>query len=511
MIFLVRDGGERIDISGLWDTFAFSFVDSWSTIWSIFSSDDKKKDTSTKKDTNKDISDNISKENSTNNKISSTANLFDASSTMVSLDTIIQWLSNQTQSQTNNFISTEQLLSIYETNPSVSLAQQIIQQLVKESDHNRAWEFYQQLERGTQKSIDTSLVLRMMMNIKSIIVSIGATSPVLSFINQSRQNGSLSQDEAKRYQGLLSLTQWKQKIFLTTISSLSLSGSQDETRDDIMSRVSQAKQGRDIPEEYADGMIALALFQHGYTTIAQQFSLAILQSHPNYILPKQILAYTHIVLHDRREAKSYFLDLMTTDPGNIGLYQFFVGVSSYWMKNPTDAILYLSQIPNEAITSDVIRYKILSYISLNDTNKLAESYQQFLSKSNVNAADLILFWETTIFEPYMRQAPYTILQKNQNLLSLSLQKCKDNKIDNKICSLGMIGQQVTANQYAGLEELITPLLIEFPRSYFYVIIAESYKKEWKINEAKKALIQARALTKDSKVQGNIMKKLQLLL
>ena len=102
-------------------------------------------------------------------------------------------------------------------------------------------------------------------------------------------------------------------------------------------------------------------------------------SYPNYILPQQILAYSHIILKERREAKSYFLNLMNSDNSNSTTYQFFVGVSSYRMNDYVNALLYLNQIPsNTTLSTDIIRYKILSYIAIKDYNKLVKQFVELL-------------------------------------------------------------------------------------------------------------------------------------
>ena len=147
-------------------------------------------------------------------------------------------------------------------------------------------------------------------------------------------------------------------------------------------------------------MIALSLFEQGYVIIGQELSLQLLNKHPEYILPKQILAYTHIILHEWREAKSYFIEIMSLDPENSNHYQFFIGVSSYRMNNFTDAILYLSQINEKAIHSDAIRYKLLSYLALKDHNNTAKQFKSVLGRTDIRESDMLLFWEKAIFEPY---------------------------------------------------------------------------------------------------------------
>lgn len=151
-------------------------------------------------------------------------------------------------------------------------------------------------------------------------------------------------------------------------------------------------------------MIALGMFQYGYTLLAQELSLQLLLEYPHYILPKQILAYSHMILHDWSQAQSYFLQLIESDSKNIVTYQFFAGVCAYWLEKYNDAILYLNQIPAEKVVSDAIRYKILSSIALKDTISTAKYMKSLLSYPDLNNSDMMLAWEQIVFEPYMTQS-----------------------------------------------------------------------------------------------------------
>ncbi len=133
-----------------------------------------------------------------------------------------------------------------------------------------------------------------------------------------------------------------------------------------------------MPIYYTDGLLALSLFQYGYPYLAQQLSLQLLINQPNYILPKQILAYSHMILHEWSQAQSYFLQLIADDKKNTATYQFFAGVCAYWLEKYTDAIIYLNQIPTQNILSDAIRYKILSYIAIQDRTNTAKQMKYLL-------------------------------------------------------------------------------------------------------------------------------------
>ena len=85
-----------------------------------------------------------------------------------------------------------------------------------------------------------------------------------------------------------------------------------------------------------------------------------------------------MILHEWSQAQSYFLQLIETDQKNISTYQFFAGVCSYRLSKYTDAILYLNQIPQDKLVSDATRYKILSYIAIQDRANVAKHMKALL-------------------------------------------------------------------------------------------------------------------------------------
>lgn len=241
----------------------------------------------------------------------------------------------------------------------------------------------------------------------------------------------------------------------------------------LQQRINQAQQGRDIPAYYSDGMITLWLFEHGYTIIAKQLSLQLLASYPDYILPQQILAYSHIILKERREAKSYFhlKSYEWADSSNSTTYQFFVGVSSYRMNDYVNALLYLNQISNNTtLSTDIIRYKILSYIAIKDYNKLVKQFVELLWKADLRASDMLLFWEQAYSEPYSKNTSYEILNKDWSLLQLYNKRCLNSEFKNNLCTLWEIAERIVSKQYYQLNDTIMPIVSNYPYAYLYIAL-----------------------------------------
>jgi len=82
----------------------------------------------------------------------------------------------------------------------------------------------------------------------------------------------------------------------------------------------------------------------------------------DYILPYQVLAYSNFLTHNREAAKEYFLKLADFDTANASLYKFLIGISYYRYGDYEQSILYLNQVTDAGLQTDVYRYMLLSYI-----------------------------------------------------------------------------------------------------------------------------------------------------
>ena len=101
-----------------------------------------------------------------------------------------------------------------------------------------------------------------------------------------------------------------------------------------------------IPKYYEDGLVALSLLKNGYFSIAKKLALETALRDSKYILPYQILAYTHFLTNNRETATEYFLKLADFDTTNKDLYQFLIGIGYYRSKKYDQAVLYLTQVHN---------------------------------------------------------------------------------------------------------------------------------------------------------------------
>lgn len=69
-------------------------------------------------------------------------------------------------------------------------------------------------------------------------------------------------------------------------------------------------------------LVALQLLKHGYYRLSQLVAVQVTLVQEHYILPQQILAYSHFMLNNWEVAREYLRDLLVIDPNNRETYQF---------------------------------------------------------------------------------------------------------------------------------------------------------------------------------------------
>ncbi|NOZ44051.1 MAG: hypothetical protein GXP45_02740 [bacterium] len=79
----------------------------------------------------------------------------------------------------------------------------------------------------------------------------------------------------------------------------------------------------------------------------------------SYILPYQILAYSHFLTNNRDTAIDYFLKLSNFDPNHGSLYKFLLGTSYYRKNDYNKSILYLNQIEHYALNNETEAQQLL--------------------------------------------------------------------------------------------------------------------------------------------------------
>lgn len=457
-------------------------------------------------------SSNTSENEEINNFLSQSNNLTETgsleSTDRMSLNDIIA--SINTQDLSWSLISTKELEQQYHSSNDPELGIQYITKLTKEFNYKQAYKELQSLDSITIKKMNPHLVLRIFLNSELINTKTQNLTLIENMIGEFAANNLISKQETQWYKALILLIKWDTTNFIVNLPTFDKNSTSEIKNivNDIRIKAQKTTQWHDIPAYYTDGIVTLSLFQYGYPYLAQQLSLSILVQHPNYILPQQILAYSHMILHEWSQAQSYFLQLISNDNKNIYNYQFFAGVCSYWLEKYPDAILYLNQIPTNKIVSDTIRYKILSYIAIKDYTNTAKQMKYLLWQADVNNSDMMLIWENTVFIPYIYGKSYDILAKDNSLVDLYIERCTNQSFDPIICQIGKLAKDINLRLSSYSDIYLKSIIAKFPRSYIYYLLGEYYFKKWNTTEAQKAFITALSLSTDPEVRKRITGKIK---
>jgi len=226
-----------------------------------------------------------------------------------------------------------------------------------------------------------------------------------------------------------------------------------------------------------------------------------------YILPYQILAYTHFLTNNREAANDYFLKLADVDISNKDLYKFLVGVSFYRSKEYDQAVLYLSQVNNTERQTDTYRYLILSYKAGNDIKSMTQTRQKLLGQEDIEESDYYDYFYQTFYKPYQFQEQAEIYEDNKLLAEMYLSNCNTtfSGANNDICSYGKIGLLLTKHEPIPLE--ILKLAEKYNEPYIFNIIGDLYVQSGQQEDAKKSYAKALSLSTDSREQDILQKKI----
>ena len=402
----------------------------------------------------------------------------------------------------------ETLRERYERDRDPTTRSALVTTLFREWNYDAAYSY---MMMGTDAMITSLPSEHVMLIMRNASVTVDHNRVDSTSIMTMLSRLSLSDAENTWHIALISLGQGDTESFLTQINGLLWSGSHHDAVVLIRQRLANIAAARDMPSYYNDGMIALSLFEHGYVRLAQTISLAILAQDPHYILPQQLLAYSALLTHEWRQAAWYFDKLIDDDVSNIATYQFFRGITAYWMGEYKNAILFFTQIDNSRITSDTIRYIISSYLALDDHNGASKSFKSLLSQPDMHNADMMLAREKIIFEPYMYQKDYSILQYDTSILDLYITRCQSWSFDQTVCTIGTIARDIAQRRFANMTDRLRSVNNILPRSYLSYLLAESLIRDNQLDEAKQILVKALSLTKDPVLQETIKKKLQSVL
>lgn len=152
-------------------------------------------------------------------------------------------------------------------------------------------------------------------------------------------------------------------------------------------------------------------------------ALTALMQNADYVLPYQVLSYANFLSNNRDVAAEYFLKLASFDKMNSSRYIFLVGVSYYRQADYEQSLLYLTQVTDPQLLTDVYRYELLSYVAMGDNDNAVRIRQKQLAQQDLQAADFELFFSMFFYQPYVNGQPFTLARDNSQLVMFYADAC----------------------------------------------------------------------------------------
>lgn len=409
------------------------------------------------------------------------------------------------------------LESLYKKNKDIHVLATLIQGLATNYQFSDAYTYAKELMKQAdyEKQIDVKTLLYVFLHSDDVSLesSTSIQTVISPLLQQWRGEWLLTQDDVSFYQWLFAL--WNKDYSGASASFQSLRASNYVAVVQAYQKALwEANAQVWAPVYYKDALVSLAFLKNGYFTIAKRLALSALAQNDTYVLPYQVLAYANFLSTHREASAQYFLTLVDLDPSHASEYTFLVGVSQYRMGVYDQALLYLNQVQDPLLLTDVYRYQLLSSLALQDTDGAVRIWQKLLGQQDISASDFQYFFENFFFFPYRTGQPFSLYSQNTQLASLYSQSCIQLFSGQQdVCLYGDIAQWLVQQNWTWLERPLLYLSTRYHQSYLYHVLGDYYTFSKEYAQAKEAYSKALNICDDANeeilLQNNLAKVLHL--
>ncbi|MCX6822704.1 MAG: tetratricopeptide repeat protein [candidate division SR1 bacterium] len=403
------------------------------------------------------------------------------------------------------------LESIYEKTSDSKVLVSLIQRLATNYQFVDANKYLQLLMKqpGYEKMLDVNVVLYVLLHADTIALQDGKSLDTLvPLITQYRAEGLMTKDDETFYQGLFAV--WKQQYGAANNYWANLTTPRYITVAQAFRKAIAEYSGfKNVPAYYQDALVSLTMLKNGYFSIAKRLSLYAVMQNPDYVLPYQVLAYSNFLSNNRDVAAEYFLKLASFDKTNSDNYLFLVGVSYYRQADYEQSLLYLNQVTDPQLQTDVYRYELLSYVSMNDMDNAVRIWQKLLGQQDLQATDFQLFFNIFYYQPYVNGQPFTLVHDNGQLATFYRDACaRTLSGSNAVCVYGEVGQALSTSTWAGLADKLLYLSSVYHQAPILHVLGDYYFQHKEYDLAKQSYTQALSLAPSSNEQILLKTNLQ---
>ncbi len=402
------------------------------------------------------------------------------------------------------------LLEIYEKEPKVEILKEIIIKQAQNYNFNEARNNIKKLV-DENETIDINLIFYVYLNSNNVsILDKESIKKIIPLLDRAAENNQIGTQDYAFYIGIIEIRNKNYSKALEQRKQVKIPQYQPII-ESFKTAIRSYNWSKAIPQYYQDWLVGLAALKNGYFTIARKIALETLLQDENYILPYQILSYSHFLTNNWDTAIEYFLKLSNFDKKNKEIYTFLVGVSYYRKWDFSSSILYLSQVKEAKFETDKLRYLIINYLEINEQNKVIEKRQRLLWQNDIKKSDFYLYFYETLYKSYFSQNR-TLYENNKQLATLFGEECIKKLGENQdICSFWNIGLSIVEQELSEENEKKLEILAEtYNQSYLYHILWDFNQKKNNIEKAKELYAKTISISQDKKEIEFVEKKLSLL-
>lgn len=298
---------------------------------------------------------------------------------------------------------------------------------------------------------------------------------IKKFVHDFARDGALTPEQSNYYDSLVAFTKGDTNHFqyftdLLTWEYLPWK----KTVEHINATMSWYK---DPPAYYFDGLIALELFKEGYYQPVRVVAQRISKIDPQYILPRQLLAYASMHLMDWPTAIIALQQLKQLDPDNQQRYFFLEAVATRSAGNLPQSIALFSQVTDPEFAQDVMRYLLLLYEETGDTDRFLAQAEELATQSWLTVHDFYTVFDLVFFKPIRMQQPMSLFTEWYHTILLFLGRCKESIGEQYgyVCLYGKAGMFLAHGYQEKAYNSLQQLVRRYPQPRLFQTLASLAK------------------------------------
>lgn len=419
----------------------------------------------------------------------------------------------------NKVTSTEDisiLLKIYNKDKDLKVLKNLIEKLTQNYEFEQANIYLKELLSNPEYKqwFDPTLHLYLALHDTTSIsiTKLKSIQNLLPIMDDYKNKWQISADDYNFYFWLMKLRykdyEWTKKLWEQITSPR-----YQPTIQSVTKAINDYNPEQNIPKYYQDWLVALSLLKNWYFSVAKKLSLEAALTDNKYILPYQILAYTHFLTNNRDTATQYFLKLANFDETNKDLYKFLIWISYYRSDKYDESIIYLSQVTETNLQTDTYRYLLLSYLKLQDYPKTVSLRQKLLWQTDISRSDYYTYFYNSFYLPYLNKQISNIYKENTALAQMFISNCTNTitGTDTDICTYGRIWLEIINNRLSSnIIPVLTNLAEKYNNSYLYRILWDIYLANQNSTQAKQSYAKALSISLDQKETKYLEEKISQL-